>query len=71
MVVTAAEGPSVLIIYDMPDPSAAVAITGIAVASGAAHNVKFTRVFTQEEITHVRHTAAKLRGSYKPPQAKN
>jgi uncharacterized protein with GYD domain len=68
---TSAEGPGTLIIFDMPDPSAAVAITGIAVASGAAQNVKLTRLFTQEEITHVRHTAVKLRGSYKPPHAKN
>ena len=70
---TAADGPGVLIIFDIPDANAssAAAISGIGVASGAVHNVKLTRLFTQEEITHVRHTAAKLRGSYKPPQAKN
>jgi hypothetical protein len=32
--------------------------------------VKLTRLFTQEEITHVRHTAAKLRKAYKPPAKK-
>jgi uncharacterized protein with GYD domain len=68
---TPADGPGVLIIFDIPDPSAAAAISGIGVASGAVHNVKLMRIFTQEEITHVRHTAAKLRGSYKAPHAKN
>jgi uncharacterized protein with GYD domain len=63
----ASEGPGALIIFDVPDPAAAAALSGIVVASGAVHNVKLTRLMTQEEATHVRHTAAKLRGSYKPP----
>jgi uncharacterized protein with GYD domain len=67
---TPSDGPGVLIIFDMPDPSAAAAISGISVASGAVHHVKLTRLFTQEEITHVRQTAAKLRKSYKPPGKK-
>jgi hypothetical protein len=51
----------VLIIFDIPDAnaSAAAAISGIGVASGAVHNVKLTRLLTQEEVTHVRQTAAK------------
>ena len=70
---TAADGPGVLIIFDIPDAnaSAAAAISGIGVASGAVHNVKLTRLLTQEEVTHVRQTAAKLRSSYKAPQAKS
>ena len=64
---TPADGPGVLIIFDVPDPAAAAAISGIGVASGAVHNVKLTRLLTQDEITHVRQTAAKLRGAYKPP----
>jgi hypothetical protein len=66
---TAADGAGVLIIFDIPDANAssAAATSGIGVASGAVHNVTLTRLFTQEEITHVRHTAAKLRGAYKPP----
>jgi len=67
---TPSDGPGVLIIFDMPDPSAAAAISGVGVASGAVHHVKLTRLFTQEEITHVRHTAAKLRKAYKPPAKK-
>jgi uncharacterized protein with GYD domain len=64
---TPADGPGVLAIFDVQDPSAAAAISGVVVASGAIHNVKLTRLLTQEEVTHVRHTAIKLRGSYSPP----
>ncbi len=64
---TPADGPGVLIIFDVPDPNTAAAISGIGVASGVVHNVKLTRLLTQEEVTHVRHAAAKLRGAYKPP----
>ena len=64
---TPADGPGVLIIFDVSDPGAAAAISGIGVASGAVHHVKLTRLLTQEEVTHVRHTAAKLRGAYKAP----
>ena len=64
---TAANGPGVLIIFDVPDPSAAPAVSGIAVAAGAVHNVTLTRLWTQDEITEVRQKAAKLRGAYTPP----
>jgi uncharacterized protein with GYD domain len=64
---TPADGPGVLIIFDVADPSAAAAISGVGVASGAVHNVTLTRLLTQEEVSHVRHTAAKLRCAYKPP----
>jgi uncharacterized protein with GYD domain len=64
---TASDGPGVMVIFDVPDPSSAAAISGIAVASGAVQNVKLTRLLTQEEIAHVRQTAVKLRSSYKPP----
>jgi uncharacterized protein with GYD domain len=67
---TPSDGPGVLIIFDVPDPSVAAAISGIGVASGAVHNVKLTRLFTQEEIGHVRQTAAKLHKAYKPPGEK-
>ncbi len=64
---TGADGPGVLIIFDVPDPNVAASISGIGVASGAVQDVKLTRLLTQDEVTHVRQTAAKLRGSYKPP----
>jgi uncharacterized protein with GYD domain len=64
---TAADGPGVLVIFDVPDPSAAPAISGTVVASGAIHNVSLTRLWTQDEITLVRQKAVQLRGSYSPP----
>ncbi|WP_024517299.1 GYD domain-containing protein [Bradyrhizobium sp. Tv2a-2] len=62
-----AEGPSVLTIFDVPDPTMAPVISGLVVAAGTLQNVKLTRLFTQEEIVQVRQKAAKLRGSYTPP----
>jgi len=64
---TAADGPGVLLIFDVPDPSAAPAISGVVVAAGALHNVTLTRLFTQDEITKVRQTASKLKAAYAPP----
>ena len=64
---TPVEGPGVLTIFDVPDPAAAPAILGIAVAAGTLQNVKLTRLLTQDEIMQVRQQAIKLRGSYSPP----
>jgi uncharacterized protein with GYD domain len=64
---TAANGPGVLVIFDVPDPSAAPAISGTVVASGAIQNVTLSRLWTQDEIMQVRHKGAELRGKYKPP----
>ena len=64
---TPADGPGVLAIFDVPDPGAAAAISGVVVASGALHNVKLTRLLTQDEVIHVRQKASQLRGAYKPP----
>jgi uncharacterized protein with GYD domain len=62
---TAADGPGVLVIVDVPDPSTAPAISGVLVASGAIQNV--TRLWTQDELKQVRQKASQLRGAYKPP----
>jgi uncharacterized protein with GYD domain len=64
---TATDGPGVLVIIDVPDPSAAPAMTGVVVESGALHHVKLTRLWTQDEIKQVRQKASELRGAYKPP----
>jgi len=64
---TASEGPGVLLIFDVPEPNAAPAISGTVVASGAIHNVTLTRLWTQDEIAKVRQTAVQLRGKYSPP----
>jgi uncharacterized protein with GYD domain len=64
---TPAEGPGVLAIFDVPEPDAAAAISGVVVASGALHHVKLTRLLTQDEVIQVRKKASQLRGAYKPP----
>ena len=64
---TAADGPGVLVIFDVPDPAAAPAIAGIAVAGGAVHDVKLTRLMTQDEVGKVREKAREVRGAYKAP----
>jgi uncharacterized protein with GYD domain len=64
---TAADGPGVLVIFDVPDPAAAPAIAGVAVAGGAVHDVKLTRLMTQDEVGKVREKAREVRGAYKAP----
>jgi uncharacterized protein with GYD domain len=64
---TATHGPGVLVIFDVPDPGTAPAISGVLVASGAAHNVELKRLWTPDEIVQVRKKASELRGVYKPP----
>jgi uncharacterized protein with GYD domain len=61
------EGPGVLTIFDVPDPSSASAISGLVVAAGTLQNVKLVRLLTQEEVVKVRQTANKLKGSYSGP----
>ena len=62
-----ANGPSVMTIFDVPDPNMAPVISGLVVAAGTLQNVELTRLFTQEEIVQVRQKAAKLRAAYTPP----
>ena len=64
---TPADGPGVLVIIDVPDPSAAPAITGVVVAAGTLHNVKLQRLLTQDEVMQIRQKATQLRGAYKAP----
>ena len=62
---TAADGPGVLVIFDVPYNSAVPAFS--VIDSFAIHNVSLTRLWTQDEITVVRQKAVQLRGSYTPP----
>ena len=63
---TLSEGPGVLIIFEA-DPITAAAINAIVVAGGALMNVRFTRLWTDEEVTAIRKKRAEIEGSYKPP----
>ena len=60
-------GPGAMVIFDVPDPQMAPAISGVAVSSGSVQNVKLTRLFTMDEIGSIRQKARKIRGAYKPP----
>jgi uncharacterized protein with GYD domain len=62
-----ADGPGVLTVFDVPDPNAAAAISGIVVATGTLHHVQLKRLLTQNEVVQVRQKAGQLRGAYTPP----
>jgi hypothetical protein len=62
----AANGPGVMVIFDVPDPDMAVAISGVAVSSSAAQNAHLTRLFTMDEVDTIRQWV-NLSGTYKPP----
>ena len=60
-------GPGVMVIFDVPDPSMAPAISGVAVSSGSVQNVQLKRLFTMDEIGGIRQKARQIRGAHKPP----
>ena len=62
-----ADGPGVMVVFDVPEPDSAAAISGIVVATNTLHNVQLKRLLTQDEVVKVRQKAAKLRGVYAPP----
>lgn len=62
-----ANGPGVMVIFDVSDPEMAPAVCGTAVSAGAVQNVLMTRLFTMEEIASVRTKARQIRSAYKPP----
>jgi uncharacterized protein with GYD domain len=64
---TSANGPGALVIFDVPDPSMAPAMVGVAVSAGGIQNPKLTRLFTMDEIKTIRQNAAKIRSAYRPP----
>ena len=64
------DGPGVMVIFDVPEPNSAAALTGIVVAAGTLHHVQLKRLLTQEEVLGVRQKASQLRGSYKAPGQK-
>ena len=64
---TVADGPGVLVIFEVSDPVDAPSIAGVAVAGGRVHNLKLTRLMTPDEVANVRQKGREIRGAYKPP----
>ena len=62
-----AEGPGVMLIFDVPDPEMAAAVAGVAFAGGAVQNIKLTRLLTQDELKSIQQKGRQLRAAYKPP----
>ena len=64
---TVAEGPGVLVIFEVDDPDAAPAMAGVAVAGGGVQNLKFMRLMTPDQVANVRQKGREIRGAYKAP----
>jgi uncharacterized protein with GYD domain len=62
-----ADGPGVLVIFDLPDPNAAPSIAAIAVAGGAVQNLKLMRLLAPEELIKAQQKARQIRSAYKAP----
>ena len=65
-----ANGPGVMLVFDVADPDMAPAMTGVAVSAGAIQNVGLTRLFSMEEVANIRQKAKDIQGAYKPPGQK-
>lgn len=64
---TVKDGPGVMVIFDVPEPSSAAAISGVVTATGAVTNVALQRLLSPDEVVTVRQKAAQIRGAYKAP----
>ena len=62
---TVRDGPGAMVIFDVPDPAMAPAISGVAMASGSLRDVQLQRLLTPDEVVNVRSKAAQLRSVYK------
>jgi uncharacterized protein with GYD domain len=63
---TLTEGPGFMVIFDA-DPTTAAAINAVVVAGGAVMNVKFTRLWSDDDVTAIRKKRKEIEGAYKPP----
>lgn len=60
-------GPGVMVIFDVPDHERAVAISGVAIASGSIQNAQLHACLAVKEMQSIRCKRARLSSSYKPP----
>ena len=64
---TIIDGPGAMVIFDVPDPGYAPAISGLVMSTGTARDIRLQRLLTPDEVVGVRQKAASLRSAYKPP----
>lgn len=61
-----AEGPGVMVIFDV-EPNSAPAIAAIAWAGGGLQDIKLTRLLTADDVRATQEKARQIRSAYKPP----
>ena len=61
-----AEGPGVMVIFDV-EPASAPAVSAIAWAGGGLQDIKLTRLLTPDEVRATQQKARQFRSAYKPP----
>jgi len=66
MYYTSHDGPGVMLIFEA-EPAVARAVTGIGKANEAVENIKFTRLFSQEEVMATREARRQMEPNYIPP----
>ncbi len=64
---TVRNGPGVLVIFDVPDPQTAPAITEVLAATNTCQNIQLMRLVDTHEITTIRQKAKQLQSAYQPP----
>lgn len=62
-----AEGPGVMVIFDVPDPNSAASIAAIAVAGGGVQNLKLNRLLTPDEVRVAQQKGRQIRAAYRAP----
>jgi len=62
-----ADGPGVMVIFDVADPEMAPAIAGVAMAGGAIQSPTLTRLLLPDELRKVQQNARNIRSAYKAP----
>jgi uncharacterized protein with GYD domain len=66
MYYTIAEGPGAMVIFEA-DPAVAPAIAAVPASFDGVTNVKYQRLFSEDEVLAIRQKRVELQKSYRPP----
>jgi uncharacterized protein with GYD domain len=61
------QGPGAQVVFDVPDPAMAAAITSVAIQGGGVQNPRLERLYTQDEVLGIRQRVNQIRDAYKTP----